>query len=286
MNGRRRNLEDVESELFGHERGAFTGAIQRKIGRIPAATMDRLMGWHWPGNIRELQNIVERSVILSRGGELRVPAGDLERTTLNSPASPSTWLHFPGGTMKFPITFVSYAVVLSMPLCAQSVAYGFSAGVAVPANDLRTFDKNPGLSTGAFVDLDFGGGSVFRPRIDVACLARKTEDEAGTRYRRDFWGASLSLDYLHHFSGSRRGLFGLVGVGFHHLEARLRDVVLDERVKANKIGGLIGLGYTIDAHWDVNIRYAYTSFNSGLPSQRSTPEPTAGMTILTAEYRY
>jgi formate hydrogenlyase transcriptional activator len=155
----------LESELFGHERGAFTGAITQKIGRleladggtlfldevgdipleiqpkllralqerefermgtgefrsdlyyrlnvfpiripplrerpedipllvryfaqkhgrrmekdiesVPTAVMRKLVSWHWPGNIRELENLVERSVILTQGSALQVPAGEL-----------------------------------------------------------------------------------------------------------------------------------------------------------------------------------------------------------------
>ena len=44
----------------------------RKIDTIPAGAMDALTRYHWPGNIRELQNVIERSVILSTGGTLRI----------------------------------------------------------------------------------------------------------------------------------------------------------------------------------------------------------------------
>jgi formate hydrogenlyase transcriptional activator len=40
---------------------------------VPAAVMDTLMRWHWPGNIRELQNTVERAVILSTGDTMALP---------------------------------------------------------------------------------------------------------------------------------------------------------------------------------------------------------------------
>jgi DNA-binding NtrC family response regulator len=36
--------------------------------------MDNLMHYQWPGNIRELQNIIERAVILTRGDILQIPA--------------------------------------------------------------------------------------------------------------------------------------------------------------------------------------------------------------------
>jgi formate hydrogenlyase transcriptional activator len=39
--------------------------------------MKKLSVWHWPGNIRELENFIERSVILSHGSALQVPVGEL-----------------------------------------------------------------------------------------------------------------------------------------------------------------------------------------------------------------
>ena len=45
--------------------------------------MDALVSYSWPGNIRELENLLERAVILSPGKELRVPLSELR----NSPAA-------------------------------------------------------------------------------------------------------------------------------------------------------------------------------------------------------
>jgi formate hydrogenlyase transcriptional activator len=39
--------------------------------------MRKLSSWHWPGNIRELENFIERSVILTHGTALRAPIGEL-----------------------------------------------------------------------------------------------------------------------------------------------------------------------------------------------------------------
>ncbi len=39
----------------------------KTIETIPPETMDALMAWKWPGNIRELENFLERAVILTRG---------------------------------------------------------------------------------------------------------------------------------------------------------------------------------------------------------------------------
>jgi transcriptional regulator with PAS, ATPase and Fis domain len=40
--------------------------------------MDALCQYHWPGNIRELQNVIERAVIVSMGSALTVDVGDLK----------------------------------------------------------------------------------------------------------------------------------------------------------------------------------------------------------------
>jgi formate hydrogenlyase transcriptional activator len=53
--------------------------MEKQIESIPAATLKKLSAWHWPGNIRELENFIERSVILTRGPALQVPVGELEK---------------------------------------------------------------------------------------------------------------------------------------------------------------------------------------------------------------
>ncbi len=59
-----------------------TRRLARRTGRwietIPSAVMEALVGYPWPGYIRELQNVIERAVILSPGSSLQVPLGDLE----------------------------------------------------------------------------------------------------------------------------------------------------------------------------------------------------------------
>ena len=60
----------------------FVTAHSRRMGKnittIPEQTMQALCRWPWPGNIRELENFLERSVILTRGSELYVPLAELE----------------------------------------------------------------------------------------------------------------------------------------------------------------------------------------------------------------
>jgi formate hydrogenlyase transcriptional activator len=51
--------------------------MEKKIESIPATAMKRLSSWHWPGNIRELENFIERSVILTHGTALEAPISEL-----------------------------------------------------------------------------------------------------------------------------------------------------------------------------------------------------------------
>jgi formate hydrogenlyase transcriptional activator len=65
-------------------------AMGRHVTTIPKATMDALEGWHWPGNIRELQNVIERAVILSSGSVLQVPHAALPTARKQAAGSSST----------------------------------------------------------------------------------------------------------------------------------------------------------------------------------------------------
>jgi formate hydrogenlyase transcriptional activator len=51
--------------------------MEKQIESIPATAMKKLASWHWPGNIRELENFIERSVILTHGSALQVPTAEL-----------------------------------------------------------------------------------------------------------------------------------------------------------------------------------------------------------------
>jgi transcriptional regulator with GAF, ATPase, and Fis domain len=60
----------------------FVASHSRRMGKvietIPREAMDALVRWHWPGNIRELENFLERAVILTRGAALYVPLAELQ----------------------------------------------------------------------------------------------------------------------------------------------------------------------------------------------------------------
>ena len=65
----------------------FADQYRRPIDYIPEPLMEALVEYEWPGNIRELQNFIERSVILSPGTTLRSLARELARPTRPAPSS-------------------------------------------------------------------------------------------------------------------------------------------------------------------------------------------------------
>jgi formate hydrogenlyase transcriptional activator len=64
--------EDIPA-LVSHFVDIYGRRMGREIGEIPATTMSALTSYDWPGNIRELQNLIERAVILSDDGVLPNP---------------------------------------------------------------------------------------------------------------------------------------------------------------------------------------------------------------------
>ena len=67
----RERPEDIPL-LVRHFVRRFSQKLKRQIESVPASTMEALQRWHWPGNIRELENVIERAVILSTGSVLQV----------------------------------------------------------------------------------------------------------------------------------------------------------------------------------------------------------------------
>jgi formate hydrogenlyase transcriptional activator len=58
--------------------------MQKRIRSVPKQVMEALVNADWPGNIRELENFIERCVILTQGDELVVPRTELKRTATRS----------------------------------------------------------------------------------------------------------------------------------------------------------------------------------------------------------
>jgi formate hydrogenlyase transcriptional activator len=64
----------------------FAKQMQKKIEGISPAVMKGLTAWEWPGNIRELENFIERAVILTRSKSLEAPLAELRRSNAREPA--------------------------------------------------------------------------------------------------------------------------------------------------------------------------------------------------------
>jgi formate hydrogenlyase transcriptional activator len=76
--------------LVRHFAQQFSKRMNKTIDTISSATMDALSRYHWPGNIRELQNVIERAVITSTGPVLKVDVADLKISRSSSPAEKSS----------------------------------------------------------------------------------------------------------------------------------------------------------------------------------------------------
>jgi len=63
--------------LVRHFVSIYAGESKKLIDTIPAGAMNALVNWSWPGNIRELQNFIQRCVILTDSSVLTVPVDEL-----------------------------------------------------------------------------------------------------------------------------------------------------------------------------------------------------------------
>ncbi len=80
----RERKEDIPL-LVGFFVQKFAKQMHKRIDTIPAVTMKGLAAWDWPGNIRELENFIERTVILTRGRSLEAPLAELRKSQKYNP---------------------------------------------------------------------------------------------------------------------------------------------------------------------------------------------------------
>jgi formate hydrogenlyase transcriptional activator len=74
----RQRTEDIPKLVF-YFTALHARRMNKRIEEIPSETMDALVRYRWPGNIRELQNFIERAVILSPHSVLRAPISELDQ---------------------------------------------------------------------------------------------------------------------------------------------------------------------------------------------------------------
>lgn len=87
----RERAEDIPL-LVRHFAQKFASRMKKRIETIPVDAMKALQAYPWPGNIRELENFIERAVILSSGSDLFVPLAELKRPTHVGNGSATTLL--------------------------------------------------------------------------------------------------------------------------------------------------------------------------------------------------
>ncbi len=75
-----RQRRDDISLLVRYFAQKYSRRMNKQVETIPADAIAALSNYHWPGNIRELENLIERAVILSRGSVLEVPLAELRTT--------------------------------------------------------------------------------------------------------------------------------------------------------------------------------------------------------------
>jgi formate hydrogenlyase transcriptional activator len=85
----RERSEDIPL-LVRHFAGKCASRINKEVVHFSEGVMNVLQRHDWPGNIRELQNVVERAVIMSSGPNLEVPLGELKRMVEGDPPTPTT----------------------------------------------------------------------------------------------------------------------------------------------------------------------------------------------------
>jgi formate hydrogenlyase transcriptional activator len=82
----RERPEDIP-QLVRYFTQKYGRLMNKQIESIPAAAMKKLSSWHWPGNIRELENFIERSVILTHGTALQAPIAELSNNGRATPVA-------------------------------------------------------------------------------------------------------------------------------------------------------------------------------------------------------
>jgi len=83
----RERIEDVEL-LVNHFIGYFSRKIGKAVDGVSEKVLKALMEYDWPGNIRELENVIERSVLLARGNvidQISLPGNSTPKDVANTP---------------------------------------------------------------------------------------------------------------------------------------------------------------------------------------------------------
>ena len=121
--------------LARHFTKKYASKMARMIDKIPTETMRALVSWPWPGNVRELENFVERSVILSKGPNLRAPLMELRDAALETNG---------GATIEE----IERAHILHVLRETRGVISAAANRLGVPRTTLNAMMKKLGVSRG------------------------------------------------------------------------------------------------------------------------------------------
>ena len=111
----------------------YAEKMDREIDKISSETMRALVRWPWPGNVRELENFVERSVILSRGPNLRAPVAELREARVET-------------TGGFTLEEVERDYILRVFRESGGVVSAAATRLGVPRTTLNAMMKKLGIS--------------------------------------------------------------------------------------------------------------------------------------------
>jgi len=120
----RERPEDIPL-LVRHFADEFSRRMNKTVETISSETMNALCQYRWPGNIRELQNVIERSVILSSGPSLTVPVAELRSRKMPAPANETTPAK---STRRTPVRSILAEVDRNQVICALKEADGRIGG--------------------------------------------------------------------------------------------------------------------------------------------------------------
>ena len=128
----RERPEDIPI-LVRHFAEEFSRRMNRTIETISSETMNALCQYDWPGNIRELQNVIERAVILSSGPTLKVPVAEIHPHTIPAPPYEDVSARSP---RRRPVRSILAEVDRNQIICALKEADGRVGGPNGAANRL------------------------------------------------------------------------------------------------------------------------------------------------------
>jgi formate hydrogenlyase transcriptional activator len=126
----RERREDIPL-LVRHFVQQFSRRMNRSVESIPSETMNTLVRYDWPGNIRELQNVIERAVIVSTGTVLKAPLDDLRTRAASGEASNGGGASEDAGKMRDVLEDAERRQILSALKQAQWIVAGPKGAAAL-----------------------------------------------------------------------------------------------------------------------------------------------------------